>query len=495
MGVSKQCLFLIFFWLKVTETETSGWTAQVTNSVKGVPGSCVVIPCSYNYPDPERTSKFTGIWFGPKDVTIFHSEDSKIHQDYRKRTKLVGEIKEKNCSLMIDPLRESDTGPFYFRIEIDNYDRYSYQGNKASISFIKPDDISLTVAEDHQENRPASASCSLSYFCPIHPPDFKWSHSGKMDHHSQKLDEGRWSITSVLTFRPNQSDHNKPLWCNVTYRGGHQQSTFKTLKVKYAPVVAEIEHEPHVREGESVGLSCSGDANPPVSEYEWRNETGALVYLGNYYKIQNVSRNIGTLYCTAINEVGRATSKPVKLNVLYAPDIKIDSSCSSKENLVNCVCKVESKPPSTVSFVLADKVLQGTKEDKSGFFTISVLQEDFESHTFLECVANNTLGKANLRLSLPLDGKRMLFFIAAGAGGILVIILIVVGVFVKCRRSTDTEAPGMSTIMSERNLELPQCARSKWNSAYEDSSYDAIYANADVHKNMADNDDGIYANM
>lgn len=68
-----------------------------------------------------------------KNGIIFHPRQSEMQQKYQTRTKLVGDAAHKNCSLMIDPIQPSDTGPFQFRIEINGYDNFSYK-EKVSIS-------------------------------------------------------------------------------------------------------------------------------------------------------------------------------------------------------------------------------------------------------------------------------------------------------------------------------------------------------------------------
>lgn len=179
-------------------------------------------------------------------------------------------------------------------------------------------------------------------------------------------------------------------------------------------------------------MNCSCDAHPPVSSYQWHNDMGEPLHEGNIFLLSNVSRNhTGGLYCTATNTEGQGRSSPVHLNVLCkstmrelkkervkwtyglnpycclpdAPEVKATSSCSSKANMVNCVCIVESKPPSNVQFVLSDRVLSGTKVEKDGPVTISTLQTELEPYESVLCLAFNTQGNASLKLFSPVNSK------------------------------------------------------------------------------------------
>lgn len=113
--------------------KATSWTVEVPSSVKGLLSSCVVIPCSYSYPHA-TVNTFTGIWTDDRNQAIYHPTESKILEQYRRRTQLLGDLREKNCSLMIENLQQSDGGPFHFRIELGGYNSFSFLNKKVSIS-------------------------------------------------------------------------------------------------------------------------------------------------------------------------------------------------------------------------------------------------------------------------------------------------------------------------------------------------------------------------
>uniref|UniRef100_A0A3B4FM92 Sialic acid-binding Ig-like lectin 14 n=1 Tax=Pundamilia nyererei TaxID=303518 RepID=A0A3B4FM92_9CICH len=199
--------------------------------MEGLLGSCVVIPCSYNYPDIAAHT-FTGIW-RIDDQVIYHPTESNTMEKYKGRTKLLGDLSKKNCSLMIENLQQSDGGPFFFRIELEGPNKFSYSNNKVSISMIgEPNPTDFFVQEEVKEGQTVSAFCSVSHSCPTYPPSFHWSHSGEQHFQTQNLQNGQWKAASTLTFRSDRTDNNKPLRCRVTYHGGKQREPSKTIKVK-----------------------------------------------------------------------------------------------------------------------------------------------------------------------------------------------------------------------------------------------------------------------
>ncbi|XP_077383627.1 myelin-associated glycoprotein isoform X2 [Festucalex cinctus] len=422
MNTENTCLLFLLF-SEVICVKSSSWTIEVPSSVKGLPGSCVVIPCSFNYPDPQKDiNELIGIWLEADNHLIYHPNGSKIKQLYQGRTELVGDVRQKDCSLKIDPLQNSDQGPFHFRVEMKDFEKFSYLEKTVSIQMIPQlSPVNLTVTED-MDHPIVMASCSVTHSCPVSPPVIGWSHFGHQQFQTRPLENGQWEATSTLTFHPASANNNTHLQCHVIFKGGKQQEASKIINVKYAPVNVDVDYNAHVTDGETVRLNCSCDANPPASSYEWHNERGAELHKGSVFIVANVSRRTGALYCTAINAVGKATSSPVQLDVTYAPEIKSISSCSSEGEMVKCVCIAESRPPSNVWFSLADAVLPRPDVERHDSVTISTLRASLPSSEFVYCVANNTVGSASATIALPAHSKMLYLYIIIAAGGVVMLL-------------------------------------------------------------------------
>ncbi|XP_064802159.1 sialic acid-binding Ig-like lectin 13 [Oncorhynchus masou masou] len=318
MGIEKLPWHFLtyFFWLGVMGVEASSWTAEVPKSVSGLQGSCIVIPCSFNYPEPEKKpSKLTGIWLKDTYEVIYHPDSSNIIKDYRGRTELVGDLRQKNCSLRIDPLHDSDKGAFTFRIEIKDHNKYSYKEDTVSITVSSsPDPPFLSVREEVKVGEVVSAFCSVSHSCPSDSPLLTWSHSGTHSVQSQQLTNVQWEVTSSLTFTPSSTDHSQSLVCTAAYKGGKTVKRLKTLNVKYPPEI-------------KVGSACTSDISmvtclcivdsEPPGTVEWSlldgplpNRSSTRVERHGSVTMVTLQRALGfseTVHCHASNTQGNAT--------------------------------------------------------------------------------------------------------------------------------------------------------------------------------------------
>ncbi|XP_070993500.1 B-cell receptor CD22-like isoform X1 [Oncorhynchus clarkii lewisi] len=510
--------FLIHcIWLGVMGVEASSWTAEVPSSVSGLQGSCIVIPCSFNYPEPEKKpSKFTGIWFKGTHDTIYHPDSSNIIKDYRGRTELVGDLWQKNCSLRIDPLHRSDKGPFHFRVEIKDQNKYSYMHDTVSIAVSSsPDPPSLSVREEVKLGVELSASCSVSHSCPSDSPLLTWSHSGTPSVQSQQLTNGQWKVTSSLTFTPSITDHNQSLVCTAEHRGVKPVKMSKTLNVKYAPVDVKVEGVSSVKEGDSVELRCSSDSNPAAHSYRWHNSRGPLP-TGPTITLENVTRLTEALYCTAINTEGQGHSSSLKLNVEYPPEIKVGSACTSDISTVTCLCIVDSEPPGTVEWSLPDgplPTLPSTRVERHGSITMVTLQRALGFSETVHCHASNTQGNATLSFTVSTNGKdkmSMLYVSIGIAALVVVVILISMSACLlnkKGRRSRSdqpvTSKQDVDTAKGAFSHPSPSRKEQKDTSSEIHTNYytnDQLYGNMEAEEDgdpyeCVDGDDAVYANV
>ncbi|XP_072547724.1 myelin-associated glycoprotein [Salminus brasiliensis] len=399
------CLCICCLWLKACASDS--WNIGLSPSVVGLEGSCLDISCQYSYPGSTKMSSVhKGIWFTDSNEKVYHSEVSQISTAFQHRTS-VGDLKQRNCSLKINPLRHGDKGPFIFRIEIDGFDKYSFLNHKVSVTVKdSPDPPIISVDEEMKSGKKVTVTCFIFHSCPSDPPRLTWNHQGTISTQSEKEHNDQWKLISFLSFTPTKLDHNKILKCTAEFTGGKKVSSIKTLNVRYPPVNVEVISRSTVEEGSSVELTCSSNSNPVAQAYQWLTKNGSVLSEGRNYTIKSVSRHFESLYCTAANTEGRASSSLIQLNVVYPPDIKAGSSCTSEFSTVTCLCMVDSNPSSDIKWWGSDqtKVLHSSNTEKHGSLSVVTLQGALHSDT-VHCFANNSQGHSTMTLRVPHSDK------------------------------------------------------------------------------------------
>ncbi|XP_015224169.2 sialic acid-binding Ig-like lectin 14 isoform X1 [Lepisosteus oculatus] len=504
-------LFCQCFCLKVIHVSSTfnEWTAETPFQLSALLGSCVVIPCNFKYPGSERSvSQMTGIWLTESYEYIYHPSGSVIDR-FRGRTALVGDLGQKNCSLKLDPVKQKDSGHYFFRIEIHGLDNYSYAKNKTSV-FVKDtaDPPSISLKREATAGIDLSASCSVYHTCPVHPPTITWSHNSMMPTvYSEPMGNGQWNLTSVLTFKPQASDHRKTLTCRSEYRGRKAAENSIILNVTYAPVNVRMEfNQRGIKEGDSIIFRCSSDSNPPAHSYQWYNVKGVqtvrLQSERDTFTVDNVTRHSGAFYCTAQNRLGQSNSTAIQSNVEYAPEIK-GSSCNLGNSWIICQCIVDSNPPAEIKWLFPDGTLLNRSSERQDSVTVDTLQGAVGFIQSISCYARNTHGNSTVELYVPSAGSAL--YVALPVSILVVAVIGAIGGFLlrrnRNRRTCDKPAPSgkslshemhdPSYIISRRkieDLEIPHY------SDYEVNQH--VYGNIEVdeeYENIMEEE--IYANM
>ncbi|XP_060744622.1 myelin-associated glycoprotein-like [Tachysurus vachellii] len=214
------------------------WKAQVVPEMNAVVSSCVVLPCTFNYPAAQfPASRIKAIWHkkGDRSYCIFDDNTHNINDNFKGRTKLVGNLGEKNCTLEIDKVKDTDNGPFCFRVEIKDLDKFSFE--EACVHTImkaKPEEISIDSEESVTEGSNAIFKCSMRHTCPTHPPEIKWSRSDRVKVRVSHKNNGHgvWEVESIMSFTATEADDHTDITCTVTSHGYIESKITRKMFIK-----------------------------------------------------------------------------------------------------------------------------------------------------------------------------------------------------------------------------------------------------------------------
>ncbi|KAI5616017.1 B-cell receptor CD22-like [Silurus asotus] len=191
------------------------------------------------------------------------------------------------------------------------------------------------------------------------------------------------------------SHHSGLYYCTAQNQLGRHDSTPVHLDVLYLPkTTAVVLSSGETVEGDSVTLSCSSDANPPVQTYSWfkKEALDTLLTTTQNYTISNInSQHRGLYYCTAHNLLGHRDSPPVHLNVLYAPrNTSLTVVPSVSDDLFMLLCSSDSNP--TSSYAWYRKTQGGVTLTGNG---TNLTLSSGSSSGFFYCTAKNPFGSSN----------------------------------------------------------------------------------------------------
>uniref|UniRef100_A0A6Q2YMH3 Immunoglobulin V-set domain-containing protein n=1 Tax=Esox lucius TaxID=8010 RepID=A0A6Q2YMH3_ESOLU len=114
---SSHSVFISILYCRVSVL-SSDWAVRVPSApVCADAGSSVVLPCSYNFPEPYRV--LSEMWCRDQSRCItpryvYHSQGILPELAYQGRVEYLGKEGTRNCSLRISDLRMSDNGKYMF---------------------------------------------------------------------------------------------------------------------------------------------------------------------------------------------------------------------------------------------------------------------------------------------------------------------------------------------------------------------------------------------
>ncbi|XP_066174541.1 sialoadhesin [Sylvia atricapilla] len=321
-----RCLMLL---ASLVPPALGSWGVSYPESLKASGGSCLVVPCTFSYPAEVTTADgIVAIWYKDYDgqrAVVFHSATPQdVDPRFGGRAQLLGDPRARNCTMLLQGVTPGDSGPYRFRFEIVNGDRWSASRDIIVSVSEDLDPPSVTSNGEQTEGQKATLECSTPYVCPTGDVVLRWEgydpRVSEVSGHVQLDTTGvGWQVNLTGSF--SWKDHSKKLLCQVS-QGAKRASTEVVLRVRHSPKDTQVLLSPssgNIGVGDTVTLSCQvGSSHPPVSGYHWYKD-GVAVGTQRVLALQGVRReDHGRYHCEAQNVLGTGVSPPVTLRVFSA---------------------------------------------------------------------------------------------------------------------------------------------------------------------------------
>eukprot|EP00063_Salmo_salar_P081213 XP_014056048.1 PREDICTED: sialic acid-binding Ig-like lectin 5 isoform X3 [Salmo salar] len=408
----------------------SPWTIAFSPAkITGEKGLCAVISCTFNH--AKNFNPTAAMWLkckkngncDPDEDIIIHSETpSKAQEGYKQRVSLLEtDLTKKNCSVIINDIRENDTGEYQFRLL--NANTYP---KKVKIT-VKGQDVvtgktpiqALTqkpsvLTPPLTEGEPATLTCTAPGICSGTPPKITWTWRGTGDNITELRDnttiQMREDLTNVttthfstLTFTPLADHHNMMVTCQVTFQKTYAIEETVTLNVSYVKD-PQITGNKMVKEDGTLDLTCSVDSYPP-SDITW-SKNGTSAPLQNYTEnatltISNVTREHAGEYVCTVHHHNRTMTASTIVTVMYLPVILPGSGCVDQAEVMTCVCVSQGVPLPLIEWSLLELNTENTTSvlGSSVNSTLSLLVGNYNNIT-VECVSRNVVGVVREKLQV-----------------------------------------------------------------------------------------------
>ncbi|KAM6153406.1 myelin-associated glycoprotein isoform 3-T3 [Erethizon dorsatum] len=367
---------LPLFWIMISASRGGHWGAWMPSSISAFEGTCVSIPCRFDFPDELRPAVVHGVWYFnspyPKNYppVVFKSRTQVVHESFQGRSRLLGDLGLRNCTLLLSTLSPELGGKYYFRGDLGGYNQYTFSEHSV-LDIINTPNI-------------------------VVPPE---------------VVAGKEVEVSLLHFMPTREANGHRLGCQASFPNTTLQfEGYASLDVKYPPVIVEMNTSVEAIESSHVSLLCGADSNP-LPLLTWMRDGTVLreaVAESLYLELEEVTpAEDGVYACLAENSYGQE-NRTVELSVMYAPwKPTVNGTMVAVEGeTVSILCSTQSKPDPILTIFKEKQILATVIYESELQLELPAVTPEDDGEYW--CVAENQYGQRATAFNVSVEFAPMI---------------------------------------------------------------------------------------
>ncbi|XP_036602328.1 myelin-associated glycoprotein isoform X2 [Trichosurus vulpecula] len=368
---------LPLFWIMIAASRGGQWGAWMPSSISAFERTCVSIPCRFDFPDELRPAVVHGVWYFnspyPKNYppVVFKSRTHVVHESFQGRSRLLGDLGLRNCTLQLTNLSPELGGKYYFRADLGGYNQYTFSEHSTLDIINTP---SIVVPPEVVAGTEVEISCMVPDNCPELHPTLSWlGHEGlgaPAVLGRMREDGGTWVQASLLHFVPTREANGHRLGCQVTFPNTtFQYEGYASLDVKYSN---------------------------PTSLLTWMRDGAVLreaVARSLALELEDLTPEEDGIYaCLAENAYGQ-DNHTVGLSVMYAPwKPSVNGTVVAVEGeAVSILCSTQSNPDPILTIFKEKQILATVIYESQLLLELPAVTAEDDGEYW--CVAENQYGQ------------------------------------------------------------------------------------------------------
>ncbi|XP_055006900.1 sialoadhesin-like isoform X2 [Boleophthalmus pectinirostris] len=290
--------------------------------MEALSGSCLWIPCTYKPASPydiNTANPVTGIWLKHNtDLNNRFSVSGDPSKSYPMN--ITGNLKNKNCTTMFYDLSKIHEDDYYFRVENIDFNAFAACDPLQITVRDSPWSPTVKVSGKQTETEVVTITCSAVTPCPHAPPQLTWDLHQDTVHITENNTDGTFTTKITQNITLTDAHDGLMIKCKASYpvSGGFNMADSNvTLSVSYGPKNTSVGVSPSgsLSAGQSVTLSCSSRAKPPVHLFTWfRHSSQGPVNVSQGHTYSFNFTEEGQYYCVASNTLGNESSPDITLS-------------------------------------------------------------------------------------------------------------------------------------------------------------------------------------